>query len=576
MADSNTPKTTKDIYVDAQQLFLVNKFDQSAKDFQKCLEDVELAEDMRASCYEYLLKIYAFLGMRKDLEDARKGFVDILKKCNQFDRAHEIIEAIIKENVSIVGSKLLEDLWNSLIGDGKIKRSKEIAGYTLNYYWRRKLIHRAKSFLEMYGNKCAKDVFYRKWLIKFMVLAEDWNELDEFIDSLFCDFNKSGFEIWQRLPEEIIQYLEMEVEKWFYSKRICELKILLRMNRIINEENKNGHLKVREEIINIIYEYLLRFGEIERVLIFLLDYCVYFGKKKMLAKIKEMSDSGPLDCPNYHNIKSMVEQVFKKIDEIKSSDEEMISVEIGSIDLGEDLFLVETDSERETRVRKLERDIVFLNKTGKKEEVDKRLVELKRIDANNTLIIDSTRLNEISKVASEGGVSTDCAEILKKMEDMFPENTEKNKSVEVYTSEMAMIKNLKYLEPRIIEEYYEDLIIAFKMLQMYDAARKLIGQISGEAFITNDVRKKMSLQFLLVNVLFDSEEYLDVLSECDQVLAEEPLLDSEKINFMYIKAEALLALKKEREAEKVYQIIKKQNPHFRLVNIRLNKIEQNK
>ncbi len=115
-----------------------------------------------------------------------------------------------------------------------------------------------------------------------------------------------------------------------------------------------------------------------------------------------------------------------------------------------------------------------------------------------------------------------------------------------------------------------DMIVAFSLLGMDEVVKML-----GERLIPliTDVRTRASVEFTCAQSLFEKQNFYAVVDYVDDVLEKEPLLDSELMAFEYLKAEALLKLKRIKQAHVLFAKINKRNPSYRLVHQRLKESE---
>lgn len=115
-----------------------------------------------------------------------------------------------------------------------------------------------------------------------------------------------------------------------------------------------------------------------------------------------------------------------------------------------------------------------------------------------------------------------------------------------------------------------DMIVAFNLLGMDEVVKML-----GERLIPliTDVRTRASVEFTCAQSLFEKQNFYAVIDYIDDVLEKEPLLDSELMAFEYLKAEALLKLKRIKQAHVLFTKINKRNPSYRLVHQRLKESE---
>lgn len=133
---------------------------------------------------------------------------------------------------------------------------------------------------------------------------------------------------------------------------------------------------------------------------------------------------------------------------------------------------------------------------------------------------------------------------------------------------LISINNLSDLE---IVEKSKDMIIAFGLLGM----DKVVMELCARAIpLMPDVKSRTSILFMKAQAMFNSSDYYKVVDLVDDMFENEPLLPDEMNDFDYLKAESLLKLKKYKNAEVIFMKIKKYNPQYRLVGVRLKYLEE--
>lgn len=117
----------------------------------------------------------------------------------------------------------------------------------------------------------------------------------------------------------------------------------------------------------------------------------------------------------------------------------------------------------------------------------------------------------------------------------------------------------------------KDMVVAFGLLGMDKVVASLCERILP---LLTEVSQRASIQFMMAQALYNNNEFYKVIDMIDDTFNEEPLLDEEVLAFNYLKAESFLKLKKNRAAKELFLIIKKYNPHYRLVGERLRHLEE--
>lgn len=139
-----------------------------------------------------------------------------------------------------------------------------------------------------------------------------------------------------------------------------------------------------------------------------------------------------------------------------------------------------------------------------------------------------------------------------------------------HEEQRRVISSLKYISKDELLEKGQEMIVAFELLGMEQVVHSLCESM---IVILTDVKARASTFYVWAQALMNSENYYKAIDLIDNVLDSEPLYGEELLAFYYLKAEALLKLKKTKMAKELYLIIKEQKPHYRLTEERLKSIE---
>ena len=160
---------------------------------------------------------------------------------------------------------------------------------------------------------------------------------------------------------------------------------------------------------------------------------------------------------------------------------------------------------------------------------------------------------------------------LKKYVSKKPDNISKKK---LRIIKMTVSKSIDMLDDDVLKKLFFDLVIMLNSMEMYEVSLKLIERAMHDNLVNQEDEKKIDLEYWKITTLMDMNEYHKAVIQIDEVLNRLPLLDSEKICFMYLKAESLSHLDF-RQALKIYHLIKKASPNYRQVRKRILDLEQN-
>ncbi|MBC7540386.1 MAG: hypothetical protein H7281_16300 [Bacteriovorax sp.] len=133
-----------------------------------------------------------------------------------------------------------------------------------------------------------------------------------------------------------------------------------------------------------------------------------------------------------------------------------------------------------------------------------------------------------------------------------------------------VLNSLKFISDNELLTRGQDMIVAFELLGMEQVVQALCEKMVN---ILIDVKQRASIYYVWAQDLSNNGDFYKSIDLIDDILRKEPLIGSEQIAFLYLKAEACLKLKKIKMAKELYLKIKKHNPHYRLVAERLKTIE---
>lgn len=133
-----------------------------------------------------------------------------------------------------------------------------------------------------------------------------------------------------------------------------------------------------------------------------------------------------------------------------------------------------------------------------------------------------------------------------------------------------VLNSLKFLTGDELRSKGIDMIVAFELLGMEKVVLTLCDQVIQH---TEDIKERASIFYIRAQALSNSGEYFTVIDLIDELLANEPFYEEERMAFLYLKAEACLKVKKIKMAREIFGIIKKFNSHYRMVGERLKALE---
>jgi hypothetical protein len=134
-----------------------------------------------------------------------------------------------------------------------------------------------------------------------------------------------------------------------------------------------------------------------------------------------------------------------------------------------------------------------------------------------------------------------------------------------------ILASLQFMTKKELLEKGKDMVVAFGLLGMDVVVVNLCHRVIP---LLKDVKARASMQFMMAQALFNSNEFYKVIDLIDDTISREPLLNEEIVAFNYLKAESFLKLKKYKLAKEFFLQVKRENPQYRLVADRLRHIEE--
>jgi tetratricopeptide (TPR) repeat protein len=133
-----------------------------------------------------------------------------------------------------------------------------------------------------------------------------------------------------------------------------------------------------------------------------------------------------------------------------------------------------------------------------------------------------------------------------------------------------VINSLKFISEEELKIKGSEMIVAFELLGMEQVVIVLCEKVLK---IQTEPKARASSYYIWVQSLCNLGEYYKAIELINEVLDNEPVFGDELIAFIYLKAEAFLKLKKNKNAKELYIQIQKTHQNYRLVKERLKTIE---
>ncbi|MFZ4713048.1 MAG: hypothetical protein ACOYL6_05035 [Bacteriovoracaceae bacterium] len=145
------------------------------------------------------------------------------------------------------------------------------------------------------------------------------------------------------------------------------------------------------------------------------------------------------------------------------------------------------------------------------------------------------------------------------------------------------IKELKFELSKIIDFSIEELaqnrltdyIIMLHSFKFHDLALDMICRFKEKnREIEKDIKLFLEISYLEISVNNELKKHYDNLNLLSAINTSLPLSKDEKICFLYLEAETLMQLKREKEALDIYKRIDHLEPGYRLSRIRIRQVEK--
>lgn len=437
-------------------------------------------------------------------------------------------------------SFFLKEWWESLLEVGNISEAFKVSHLYIDHLLKKKNFHKGLEFLEQMKKFYKLSVNMQVAHIRFLLLQENYKEIDKVLktdsgelgDALFQFFYFSHNDTWKKS-----QYL---------------FEVILERVYTYLEQREFPQVELRG-FVNLLYEYLVFFPNESIGVLYLLKYALISKKKSYVYKVKEVVlGQDNRACTNFDYEKDIL-AITKALDSMQLIDTENDTIAANEFDFATDLIHGKTI--RENMIKKLERDIQFLSKANKSEQVEELKAKLKMIDKDNTLFFEE----------KEGG-TTDIT--VSKLEDshITPQNYDLYPPLDRTTlvSLQSSLKNMTFAQ---LEASYRDYLTMLFMLEDKELLKFFIEYLQEKFSIDEKTQREIEyykiLYFRLVN------DYDRAISGCDLLLAERDLEYDMEIDCLYQKAEAYFYSARWQNARACYEQVFSVDPDYRQVRYKL-------
>ncbi len=367
------------------------------------LQEIDCTRLSSREAEEYW-KIFSWaLNKIEDLKLRWSWFQRFVKQCPVKERYKILKEFSQREEFWSYPFFLLQ-WWEALIAVGNLQESKSIALKYINYLLQRKNFHRGLDFIERFKQHYKGSVEIDLAQIRFLLMQENYIELDKVLKNKREKLSAEVFEYFYLSHLHEAEEQGSSFEGWKKSQYIFEI-ILEEFYQSL--EVRGFPIRELRGFVNLLYEYLVFFPNESFGVLYLLKYALISKKKSYVYKIKEVALSQKERfCTNFDYEKDIM-AIIKALDSMRLIDTKDETIIAKDFDFATDL--IHGKQIRENMIKKLERDIAFLKKAGKLDQVEKLKAQLRVLDKGNTIFFDETSIfknqSDTTLVVNRSGVN---------------------------------------------------------------------------------------------------------------------------------------------------------------------------
>jgi tetratricopeptide (TPR) repeat protein len=565
------------LFSEGMSYFRENNYLQAISIFEDGLSDALWTLDQKIDAYQNLLRIYDLLKDANKWESTKWKFAQFLISQKMYGQALIHFEEIYRQKTYSDYGEVVYNLWLCLSNEGEVYRAHQFAHQLLDFYQLTKRSMLGLNFIkELIVTNFPHEIadYYQ---VSFLIKSGQRKELAQFIERKFISQNLREIRDDSYL-DKTIKSIEHELKNWQNAPGLAKFKLMIKANSLDGVVDLKDHptILAAKDFIKILYQYLIYFPNEQIPVLQLLLYCQKFQRGHLLEHIAKWYE--------YHKsslgalIKQNFDELFKKLGTVYISAKDIVVPE--RYDLGTDLFfqaLPSSDTKRE-KVRRIERDIIFLKQRGENGKVEKLIQTLKEIDEDNTLVseeeqkVDVTKIKDWTMVTTTSKLGKIGEGIRKYLFDGLKDNVIwRDESFQ--RNEEYFKRYIEHLSKDEIFPFYKDLVEVFRSLGMFAVSLKILDKVQEWFGETVQLQQMLDHAYLRISLLIDNDDLHDGLATVEDLLKNWPLNDDERVCFLYLTGEIFLKMGKKKKALNVYKRVKKMNPKYRLVTLRIKEIE---
>ncbi|MBF0311787.1 MAG: hypothetical protein HQK52_00130 [Oligoflexia bacterium] len=549
-------------------LFQKNQHQQALGHFKVLLKAEEVSFEDQKEIYHHILTIYMQEQAYNKFQEQLLHFRTLCKDTKELIRYFVFLyEHIIGVKIWPQRELVVKTLISLLVENGEIKKARGIFLKHIEFLTKKKCIKRALDFIEALRSVAEKDDLYLCINeIKLLILKNETKKIEDKITLLMIPSSRlekslANFEIKKsvvQVYEDIILALQrdyIDFENSLVIREFCIRYFVIKLKQIL--QGVKGGVTLSGEVAREIKEYcrkvidfslevLLLDFNYTPVYLQLADYYSTIGDYERGSEIFEYIEK------TYAVEGKLQEGKYRRFD----LENKLISRQLENKDHGFNIMPLLQENIPNATLQ----------------------IEIESVTASEVSVLDTVSIMPLEEQKSN------------KNDDPFlliDKITQIENRIGSY-SEQAYLKDAKFFEKSFQRYFhsdtnlrhrslYPDLIVIFSMMEMYGTAHAILDKIEASCKDDEkDIRQRISALYIRALVLQKEKRLYEAVGVLDVLINRNPLTEDEFVCFAYLKGEILKELKKNSQALVAYEMVLKINPKYRMVDLRVKSLKDNK
>ncbi len=510
---------TLSFFEEAKIDFKKNNYLKSAQLFEKAIKKEGLSLDDQVYSWEKIRKIYENLKKEISLNSLYE-ISKVYREAKLYNKAGQVLfELYERTNKAFY----LRESFQNALENGAIKEAKDFARSYIKHLIKEKRPDDILQFITENNDKLDKSEV-KIWRVSSYLLSGNRNA---FVEEMLNNEKEVHLEVF--LLQELIRYSEKKTNYWQSDNRI-----LKRLFSKLSNQSTNILIS-RKQVSKLIFNAWMEEAINQDLIIDTVKLCERYSLFLVGIAIADyMGDA----------------ELSKKFS--KEAGQDILMQEV---DFGEDLFGEEEISEEEMIVRNIE----LLRTLGKEADVEKELKKLEKINPRHSLI--------------QGSIEDDNVEPEHLYRDLMSELSQYTRKEDAEDSNDVFNNLANFYEWEYVQDNYEDMIVGLNLISLPQVAINLAERVDTK--LLNE-EERINIEYLKLETLMLLKKYFAVRDGVDDMINNFPIKGNELLSLLYLRAEALLALKHYKSAYYAFLEISKISSTYRLVGQRLKELEKHK